>query len=266
MKEVPAEEYIPDYRVPTMARLEGEAEDFLASEEGFLWRQALKEMEISNHGFPVLAVEKLGYQAAFVRGQTRIVEGRDFTEEERSGGSRVCILSESLAAANGLKVGDTIDLRYYGYDYNIAAQQESMSRTSSPSAAIYSRREGFLAETEKYRIVGLYRQNNAWRNGDDPYGFTPNTVFVPKASVSGEMMTKKGGVYYSIVLQNGKKYEFEELQREAGYPDLFLCTDQGYSQIRDTARSGRRRRIMCPSRRGLSGSALPPQGRLRFCS
>ena len=159
---VPWEEYIPGYCVPTMAKLKGGAEDYLASEEGFLWRQALEEMEISNHGFPVLAVEKLGHQVAFAREQARIVEGRDFTEQERSGGSRVCILSQSQAEANGLKVGDMIDLRYYGYDYNIRVQQRTMMRTSAPGAAVYSRSAGFLTETESYRIVGLYRQSNAF--------------------------------------------------------------------------------------------------------
>ena len=229
--KIPAEEYVPDYRVPTIARLEGEAEDYLSSEEGQLWRQALEEMEISNHGFPVLAVDKLGYQAAFARGQARIVEGRDFTERERTDGSRVCILSQSLAAANGLEVGDTVDLRYYGYDYNINAQRQSMDRTSPPSAAIYSRAAGFLTETEEYTIVGLYRQNNAWQNANDPYGFTPNTFFVPKASVNCEMLMRRSGIFYSLVLQNGKMDEFEKLQEEAGYPDLFICMDQGYSEI-----------------------------------
>lgn len=228
---VPAEEYIPHYRVPTMTKLEGEAEEYLSSEEGKLWRQALEEMEISNHGFPVLAVDKLGYQAAFARGQARIVEGRDFTERERTDGSRVCILSQSLAAANGLQVGDTVDLRYYGYDYNINAQRQSMDRTSPPGAAIYSRAAGFLTETEGYTVVGLYRQNNAWQNANDPYGFTPNTLFVPKASVTCEMWMRRSGVFYSLVLQNGKLAEFEKLQEEVGYPGLFICTDQGYSQI-----------------------------------
>ncbi len=192
---VPAETYIPDYCVPTMAKLEGGAEDYLASEEGF----------------PVLAVEKLGHQAVFVREQARIVEGRDFTERERSGGSRVCILSQSLAEANSLEVGDTIDLRYYGYDYNIKVQQENMENTSVPGAAVYSRRAGFLTETEGYRIVGLYRQSDAWQNSQDPYGFTPNTIFVPKSSVSCEMLLGESGVYYSLLLQNGKKGEFEQL-------------------------------------------------------
>lgn len=228
---VPPEAYIPDYCVPTMTKLEGGAEEYLASEEGFLWRQALEEMEISNHGFPVLAVEKLGHQVAFTRGQARIVEGRDFTEKERNGGSRVCILSQSLAEANGLKAGDMIDLRYYGYDYNIQVQQTTILRTSAPGAAVYSRSAGFLTETESYRIVGLYKQSNAWQNGQDPYGFTPNTIFVPKSSVSCEMLMRNSGLYYSLVLQNGKMNEFKKLQREAGYPNLFICMDQGYSQI-----------------------------------
>lgn len=231
-KNVPAEAYISDYCVPTMTKLEGGAEDYLVSEEGFLWRQALEEMEIGNHGFPVLAVEKLGHQVAFAREQARIVEGRDFTERERSGGSRVCILSQSLAEANGLKVGDIIDLRYYGYDYNIQTHLTNHQKfILTPSAAVYSRSAGFLTETEGYRIVGLYRQNNAWQNSFDRYGFTPNTIFVPKSSVSCEMLMLKSGVYYSMLLQNGKKDEFEQLQKEAGYPNLFICMDQGYNQI-----------------------------------
>ena len=45
------------------------------------------------------------------------------------------------------------------------------------------------------------------------------------------MMMRNSGVYYSMLLQNGKKEEFEQLQEEAGYPDLYICIDQGYSQI-----------------------------------
>ena len=42
---------------------------------------------------------------------------------------------------------------------------------------------------------------------------------------------RKGGIFYSLILQNGKKEEFENLQAEAGYPGLFICLDQGYSEI-----------------------------------
>ena len=229
-RDGPAEEFVRQYTVPTMTKLRGTAEAFLSSEEGDFWRTALEELQISLHGFPVLAVEKLQYQVAFARETARIVSGRDFTQAERREGSKVCILSETLAARNGLSVGDTIEMQNYGFDFNIAAQRTTVNPTCFPSAGIYSRAMGFTSPKETYTIVGLYRQNNAW-DGQDAYGFTPNTIFIPKAAASGEMFTGTSGVYYTLVLQNGKMEAFGQLQKEAGFPDLFICYDQGYSQI-----------------------------------
>ena len=225
-----AEEFIRQYAVPTMTKLNGTAEAFLSSEEGDFWRTALEELQISLHGFPVLAVEKLQYQVAFARETARIVSGRDFTQAERREGSKVCILSETLAARNGLSVGDTIEMQNYGFDFNIAAQRTTINPACFPSAGIYSRAMGFTSQMETYTIVGLYRQNNAW-DGQDAYGFTPNTIFIPKAAASGEMFIGTSGVYYTLVLQNGKMEAFGQLQKEAGFPDLFICYDQGYSRI-----------------------------------
>lgn len=232
MTSISAQEFIPNYCVPTIVKLEGSAEDYLKSEEGILWRTTLDEMEISHHGFPVLAVDKLNYQIAFAREQARIVEGRDFTENERISDSKVCILSETVATANNLKVGDTIEMQTYGYDLNINVQQmELRLSTSFPKAAVYSRAMGFTSDMERYTIVGLYRQNNAWQNQGDPYGITPNTIFVPKSSISEEMLVGKSGIFYTMVLQNGKMDEFKQYQENAGYPDLFICMDQGYGEI-----------------------------------
>lgn len=228
----PTEEIYPDYEVPTVARLEGSAEDFLATEAGALWNQMLADMEISNHGFPVLAVDKLGYQSAFARQQARIVEGRDFTEAERTDGSKVCIISQQVAVLNGLQVGDTIDMRTYAYDPNIEVQEGDISSGSRfPSAAVYSRAMGFTSDMETYTIVGIYRQNDAWENREDTYGITPNVIFVPKGSVTGDKLTGASGIYYTLVLQNGKLEEFVALQQEAGYPDLLICYDQGYMDM-----------------------------------
>ncbi len=233
---VPTEEYIADYQLPTFAHLTGSADEFLASEEGTLWRKWLENLEINNHSFPVLCVEKLGYQAGFFREDARIVDGRDFTENELANGEKVCIIAQSQATRNGLQVGDTITLRPYGFDYNVYPNQSGhvLTQDGFPSAFIYCDTVGFTAELEQYTIVGLYRQNNAWEDYLDPYGFTPNTIFIPKSSVTAPMMTFTSGPFSTLVLENGKREEFKTLMAEAGYPDLFICYDQGYSEIMAT--------------------------------
>lgn len=229
---IPAEEFIPNYTVPTIVRLDGTAEEVLESDNGVLWRQVLEDMKIHNHGFPVMAVDKLGYQVTFARQNARIVDGRSFTEAERANGSRVCVISQEVAALNGLNIGDTIEMQTYTYDPNIEAQYyDLVSETRFPSAAIYSRTLGFTSEMESYEIVGIYRQKDAWQNREDAYGITPNVIFVPKGSISGHKLTGSSGIYYTLVLQNGKMEEFQTLQEEAGYPDLFICYDQGYMDI-----------------------------------
>lgn len=230
--QVPAEEMTETYAIPTMVKLSGTGEAFLEEAEGQLWKETLEHMEISNHAFPVLAVDKLGYQIAFAREDSRITEGRDFTQEELAKGSRVCIISENLAVGNGLSVGDTISMQTYGYDPNIEfVRREIALGTRFPSAAIYSDEMGFTSDVEEYTIVGIYRQNNAWENLDDVYGLTPNVVFVPKGSISGDFRLGNQGIFYTLVLHNGKMTEFQELQTQAGYPELFICMDGGYTEI-----------------------------------
>lgn len=229
---IPSEEFVPNYTLPTVAKLDSTADAFIHSNDSVLWRQMLDNMEISNHGFPVLAVDKLGYQMAFIRGDARIVEGRDFTEAEREEGAKVCILSESLAIENGISIGDTLAVQAYANDYNVGLQRSNLLASSTfPSAGAYSHVMGFTSEPEEYTIVGLYRQNNAWENKNDPYGFTPNLIFVPKGSISGDARTDDRGILYTLVLHNGKMEALQKLQNEAGYPDLFLCFDQGYTEI-----------------------------------
>lgn len=234
---VPAEEYIGDYALPTFVPLDGTAEEFLASDEAELWRQAMADMEINNHAFPVLAVDKLGYQADFARQMVRVVDGRDFTEEELLNGKKVCVISETAAAANDLAVGDTITIQTYPTDYNIYPHKENKlviyETPSYPSAAFYSHAKGFDGAPETYTIVGLYRHQSAWY-GASSYGFTPNTVFIPKSSTTGTMEYDTEGIYRSYVLENDKLQEFQQIVTDAGYNGLFVYYDQGYGQLKSS--------------------------------
>ena len=231
-KWITYDEYAPYYQLPTITPLNGSVDDFLASEEGALWQEALGKMEINNHGFPVLCVDKLGYQPIFAREQARIVEGRDFTESELANGEKVCIISQSVATRSGVQVGDTVELRAYGYDPSFELQRQDLLLGGEfPSAALYSEAVGFTSEMETYTIVGLYRQEDAWEDSYDSYGLTPNTVFVPKSSVTAEMQIRDKGIYSTLILQNGKMEEFKALLAEDDQSNWFVCYDQGYSEF-----------------------------------
>lgn len=221
------------YHVPTIAPLAGSPEDFLRDPAHGDWVQALEDMEINNHAFPLLAVDKVGYQGNFARQQVRLVEGRDFTPQEQAEGSKVCVISQSLAAANGLSVGDQITLRSYSYDLNIYQNKKTAFGGAErlSSGAYYSHAQGFNDEAAPYTIVGLYRQDNEWSDVGELYGFLPNTVFVPNGAVSGDAYTCNYGKFFSIVLQNGTQEEFEQLLKEAGFSNCFRYYDQGYSKI-----------------------------------
>lgn len=218
---------------PEMVRLDGTAEDFLASAEGSQWLNYLEYAAINDHAFPIIGVDKLGYIGNFAQGTARIVEGRDFTREELENGTKVCIMAQSLAASNGLKVGDTICPQYYKFDPEMKGQTLLASGwgTTEPTAYFFGENTPFEGKAEAYTIVGLYR-GSEWQNPqDDLYCFTPNTIFAPKNAVTGTMDYADQAFFRTIVLENGKMTEFMELVADSGYEGLFECYDQGYSDV-----------------------------------
>ena len=229
--QISKDAFMKMYAVPTIAELKTSWEDLLNSEDGAIWQKVLCDIEINNHAFPVLAVDKLNYQAEFVRGQARLVQGRDFTETELVNGQKVCIISEPQAVANGLSVGDTITTQTYHYDPNVLeAFNAHYPLEHSPYPSFYSQERGFSSEPESYTIVGIYRLSNE-RGGKSNYGFTSSTIFVPKNSTSESMVTWDEGVFRSIILHNGKMDDFLTVLEAYGYQDMFVVYDQGYSEI-----------------------------------
>lgn len=230
------EEYTQRYAIPTIAKLDGSVEDFLASAEGAFWRDALDMMKINNQSFAVLGVDKVGYLADFARENCRIVEGREFTVEEQQNGSRVCVIHESLAAANGLTVGDTITLNFYQTDKNLPYQSHKNSPLT-PSASFFFSTTPFT-ETAEYTIVGLWRGQELWGDvAHDTYILSPNTVIVPQNSVQTPMEHPESVLFRTIILKNGSLDAFKTLAAQGGYVDRFICHDQGYSVIAENFHS-----------------------------
>lgn len=240
LTQVSQEEYSRRYFIPTIAHLDGTAEEFLRSDSGKRWADTLRRMDVNHHAFPVIGVDQLGYIPDFARQTARIVDGRDFTREELESGKRVCILAESLAASNGLHVGDFISPQFYNYDWDDPNQDfiSDGEGIVNPAPYTYTANTEFVGTGEQYEIVGTYRQDNAWADtADNPYSFTPNTIFVPKASVPSDMDYGEQGFFRTLILKNGMVEPFLNFAVEAGYGDLFVYYDQGYTQVAENLHS-----------------------------
>lgn len=232
---VTAEEYGEYYKIPCIAPLEGTVEEFLATEAGAIWLEALERDAVNDHAFPVIGVDDLGYVAQFAFGDARIVEGREFTKEELASGARVCVISQELASANGLTVGDTIHPNFYSADENLPYQSTLAENKGliDPYAGIYFSSTPLLGELE-YTIVGIYRCDEPWAvvtDVENHYAFTPNTIFAPKASIPSKMQYSQLLQFQTVVIHNGQLESFTELMNRAGFGDCFLLTDQGYSSV-----------------------------------
>ncbi len=220
------EEEIKAVTRPTIVRLTTDVDTFLNSEEGSLWRETLEQYNITNQSVPVLGTDLLESIFEFHQNKAVVANGRSFRKEEYKNGDKVCIISESMALANNLQVGDSLPLAFYkGY-------QSYLEKAYNPPADEYNPVVGFSTESETYRIIGIYRQSNLW--ADTSYTFTPNTIFVPNKAITCEFYTDNAGVFYTIVLKNGSIDKMKSNAEEQGYKDIFYFYDQGYSGIKDT--------------------------------
>jgi hypothetical protein len=212
----------------SIAALSGTVEEFLASEEGSAWNDAIASVEITNGSLAVITVSHLESMAQFARQETYISAGRSFTQEEYDQGAKVCVLSDTLAQASGLSVGDTLNLSFYEYDFNLP-YSDFYCKSANPTASYYSINEGFVVEDQTYEIVGLYHQTDQW--SEENYAFTPDTVFVPQNSITCSTQSADTGIYKNIELYNGTIDQLQALAEAQGYDQLFVYYDQGYSEI-----------------------------------
>ncbi len=223
-----AAEYCAQFKDSDIVLLETTVQDFLNQTDEVFWQDWLDTATINDHSFPIIAVDNLNAISQFAIQDATVVDGRVFSQEEIDARAKVCVISESLAIANGLGVGDTIAIQYFDTDMDVR-DNIALTKQANPNPAYYSSAMGFADGAEDYMIVGLYRQKNEWAIGT--YCFTPNTVFVPQSAVSGSPSSICGGIYTSVILENGTAGQLEQLAAEHGFEGLFVCYDQGYSQI-----------------------------------
>lgn len=224
------QEYATKYQMPTVARLDTTVDEFFKTETGAIWQETLEWSEINHQAFVVLGVDDLDYVADFSRQRSRIVVGRDFTEEELASGARVCIVNEALATANDLYIGDTITLSFYQADVCLP-QFESQEYKTNIYAYFHAPTTPFT-ETAEYTVIGYWRGAELWPHASrNEYALTNATVIVPKSSVQTEMGYLTSKPFTTLILHNGKGEEYRAIAAQMGYENAYIFDDQGYAAV-----------------------------------
>ncbi len=233
--QISLEEYAALYSRPSIVRLEGTAQEFLDSPEGEAWQAALREIEVNNHAYPFIGVDSMNDIPDFAASKATVTQGRNFTEAELSSGTQVCLISDILAELNGLEVGDVIYPQFYERDPNLGVGITEGYGVSNPLAYAYSDSNTPLGEPEAYTIVGIYTQNIVRENPDNnAYAFRPNTIFIPKASVSLKVDESYRGMFRSFVLENGCLEQFSSAALAAGYSHQMKFDDNNFDAVEGT--------------------------------
>lgn len=234
--KVPISELVVD---PAIVPLEGSVEAFLETPKGAEWKEALEQARIRQQCVPVLGTDFLESMYLFQQKEAFLVEGRAFTQEEYGSGKPVCVISEALALSSGLSLGDSLDLRFYWWADPSETKGDMEGTMTNLCAQSYCSRVGFTGDSQTYEIIGIYRQSNLWEANS--YSVTPNTVFVPNASLAGPCLTREAGVLYTLVLENGGIEAVKQALRDQGYPESVLVYfDSGYGEISGTLESFRK--------------------------
>lgn len=236
--------------------VETTVEDLISQEP---WSDIVSLYSKTLHSFPVIGTEKLESMYVFLKNEASIVDGNTFTAADYENGNKVCIISESVAKASGVKVGDTLTFNQFQvpktYEEGNAVVDPYLNNDGSlnnPAIGYKPMPYGLATENEQFTVSGIYRLENEWENSS--FSITPNTIFIPqKAQLEGgfggpsskyeEMQTiyyhsddsdevtevtepaifthDNGvlGVYMSIILENGQMNAFMEAIKDTPYAD-----------------------------------------------
>ena len=223
----------PDYpNYPCLIKLPAglTAEEYLATEEGKeKFGDVVEMFEKNIHSVPVVLTDSLMSMYNFSAGITPIKEGRAFTDEEYASGAQVCVISTALAKANDLKVGDRLEFQFYNRGKLYA--EDTRLATDTEFYAPYFNGITPITDTMEYEIVGICK-NDKFLFGE--HDFTPNTVFIPSASMTDEAVRENLNADWepmstkltSVIIEKGKLYEFREEMESLGYGDCFLYSDE----------------------------------------
>jgi ABC-type antimicrobial peptide transport system permease subunit len=181
------------------------------------------------HTFDIVYTENMASIPRFNERSMVITSGRAITSDD----TETCVISEYLADAYELKLGDKLSI---GLGDRLFEQYAQMGAI----AYIPERNWNVVKETE-LEIVGIYKDIDAMesRNADMFMGYSPNTIFVPLSQLPIEIPADheiKPGEF-SVFIENPADFEqmLGEAQVLAAEMGVKLrASDGGYANIKDS--------------------------------
>lgn len=243
---------------PAVAKIDGNYNDFLNNPDNAEWTKYIDHLDYAQHSMPIIGTDNLESMYLFHSGDAAIVDGRKFEQNDYDSGAKVCLISETVATRNDVKVGDTIHLSQFLCDeaYNVSISSASPDgMLNNPTVGEPLGDLDYITQNEEFEIVGIYRQTNEWEQTS--YSVTPNTIFIPKkAQIAGgfgdlsttsqetfvaqdgneytrTMVYEHGsyGVFFSILLHSGHMDGFSLAVSGTEWENQFHTFDQGYEGV-----------------------------------
>jgi len=206
--------------LPRWAEYSGSWEEYLATDEGQIWREEILPMcEVNQSSATVILSDNVQSMYAFNSGTAGLLDGRFFLAEEYTNGNKVCMISAAYAQYNGYQIGDKLSLDFYDVGF--------FNSDTIPRGPCLP--ENRMNITGEYEIVGIY---SAPEFSEGTQLFCADTILIPKRSVPGSDQFREianCSLLCSLILENGTHERFQAYMEQAGQGDAYVYFDQNFS-------------------------------------
>ena len=212
---------------------------FYETEHGKRWLNLAESYERPYATVPVTATNNTKLLIPFYNGTTYVDQGKDISKEQYANGDKVCLVSNSFAQYNNLKVGDKLTLPLYYANYRDSAGRAFGSNEIWASFNMLNAQgEAYPVFYEaEYTIVGLYLSISG--GSSSGYSMAEHEIIIPTKSI--EASDKNNIVSYgpmmgyttSFQIPNGSIEEYMEKFQKLGIDELEIkFYDKGYTELR----------------------------------
>lgn len=216
-------------------------EDFWDTEQGQYFINAAKGSYYNLRSINAVTTGDLMSVLPFYNGYLSIVDGRAFSEQDYTDGTKVCIVSRYLAGLNGWEIGDRIDLSFFESQYLFSKMNaDYIPRYAEPVSDFFD--EG------SYEIIGFYDgrvttglKSYASTQYDETQGALWIDIYLPERSVENAPAPKISEYNTTIRIEplSGQKFLAEMSdsslmeKKSEGYQLGLTLYDQGLSAMAD---------------------------------